>query len=766
MENPEPVRWRKPRRVAERDRKRATRACNHCRRMKEKCDGDEPCRRCLRLHRQCNFDEIPARPSTDDRDQVPRPSNETDLEQRVRYLERLLAQHTNLGNVDLKTNQDLAESLDKPYSPPAPVTPRSLTSGSEMIIDEGFTVFPFAKNSVLYSGEFSHWNFSMRIKQWVENSVSNKEANGSIKDSKHKEYYRPDELQSTSNVTHSLASFPPYHVAEFLVQTFFTHASKNYFYVEKNWLLEKLDIIYRHPSSIYQRDVGIICIFFSVFAIGTQYAYLECRDEAQLGSNLVGWDGSSDDTTGVMFYQQACRLIPDVITVASLESVQACLLIGLYLLPLDASGLSCTYLNLSLKLAIQNGMHRKCPEGALDPITREIRNRVWWTVYTIEKRIGIFHGRPMSISIAEVDAELPTDRTDVSHGGQVNLYSNMSATLQLNRILASISSEISLLRTRLRQEGVEPLAKLVDLSIKLQSWWEQWTSAAPQENIDHSSGAISRPDMHLKLEYCLVRMFTGRPFLFPGSLGKDNRSNASPNSNNNSPPCPSPNTNDGMNARVFLATSCVEAALSVIETCLAIRGSIGLARPSYTEFSACRAALLVIIAQCLQEKTARLQDALQHGMSMIREMATGGKSARSEAALIEALERAIARLDGPYEGAQITDDKADYANFKKWEMLWQSATPQQSTSRSLSGNYAVPPLSQLTPSSHGPAIVTRPQTRATPSGIPLFSSKPVLDAVLQPMDDAFPFFGLGSTLQMDEFTAFEDNESLWQLNDI
>lgn len=131
-------------------------------------------------------------------------------------------------------------------------------------------------------------------------------------------------------------------------------------------------------------------MLFIILAIGTQYAYLDSQHDRS-GSLSDPHDPStrpnpfSEDSVGIMFYQQACRLVPDVITIASLESVQACLLIGLYTLPLDASGLSYIYLNLAVKLAIQNGMHRKYTGENLDPVARETRNRVWWTAYTIEK---------------------------------------------------------------------------------------------------------------------------------------------------------------------------------------------------------------------------------------------------------------------------------------------------------------------------------------------------------------------------------------------
>jgi hypothetical protein len=82
------------------------------------------------------------------------------------------------------------------------------------------------------------------------------------------------------------------------------------------------------------------------------------------------------------------KLLSEVIHAGSLLSVQVLLLLGLYSLPIDASGLSYIYLNLAIKVAIQNGMHRKVSRNVLDPRTKEIRRRIWWTVYCMERFVG------------------------------------------------------------------------------------------------------------------------------------------------------------------------------------------------------------------------------------------------------------------------------------------------------------------------------------------------------------------------------------------
>lgn len=131
-------------------------------------------------------------------------------------------------------------------------------------------------------------------------------------------------------------------------------------------------------------------------------------------------------------------------------------------------------------------------------------------------------------------------------------------------------------------------------------------------------------------------------------------------------------------------TDCVEAALEIVDLCRLLRDETGLARASYTEFSACRAALLVILAQSLTKRTERLKNSLAQGMGLIKIMSMGVGSARSAVIVIEALERAIRRLDNWSESqTKISPETLDsgYERFKSWEMLWKAGpiSPESAT---------------------------------------------------------------------------------------
>lgn len=153
----------KRRRVADNARVRSAKACQRCRRLKEKCDGQQPCQRCSRSGRTCEFtpagmsgsasstavDASTARPRP--ATALAAPSNESGftsvdsdrLEERTKCLERLV-QHL-LGDVpmDLNNLRRMAEKASQRSGPGSDVG--SARAGVEdlddlTLEDENFTV--------------------------------------------------------------------------------------------------------------------------------------------------------------------------------------------------------------------------------------------------------------------------------------------------------------------------------------------------------------------------------------------------------------------------------------------------------------------------------------------------------------------------------------------------------------------------------------------------------------------------------------------------
>ncbi|KAF5553737.1 fungal specific transcription factor [Fusarium phyllophilum] len=525
------------------------------------------------------------------------PGVSLDTENLSNIADRLEAEHQSLNPVsdgprDLEGLEDNLEALE--------------------IDDEACTMQPVGDTTAHFSGEFSYWNFSMRIKNLIESEIqepeSRREGNSQNDDSD--AFPRAHHLRPGRNhLSEAISSFPPPNISNFLVTVFFKFAESYLFFIEQSWVFEKLDQLYKSPQGLSQAGSEVtISILLTVLAIGTQYAHLEHTD----GSDNTSTSGLLEEEIGAMFYQQAIRLLPEIIEISSLESVQACLLFGYYSLPIDASGLGFIYVNLATRLGIQNGMHRKCSNSAFNASVIETRNRVWWTTFVLESNI---------------------------------------------------------LRNCRKREIVTIVSRLVSKKDGLTTWWH----SLPADTIDANEQPTiteSRSAMHLRLDYCLVRMFVGRPFL----LKKDTKDSAT------SPSVPesSPGTNERsasklVTSREDLISDCIKAATEALDICQQLRSSgMGLARASYSEYSACRASLLVLIAYSIRNLSDQFRKSLCAGLDMIREMSAVGESARSEISLIESLERALARLHAgarPNEVGSSQDQAysdSAYEAFRSW----------------------------------------------------------------------------------------------------
>jgi hypothetical protein len=652
-----------------------------CRKVKEKCEGGEPCRRCVHLRRQCNFS-----------DAVPTTSyqrSDVELEEmstRVRYLEGLL-KHTS-PNVALDT-----ESLRRKYEE---ITPR-ITSNAQPenaedddlnIEDESIEIRPVDHNTTHYSGEFSYWNFSMRIKKHVQDFIANPHDRKGSQELP--EYWRPTTEfgKGTSSIRTALQALPPYDITLFLVKVFFKYAQRNYFYVDRSWLTQQIHRAYNDTWSGSIRDPGTVAAIFAVLAVGTQYAHL---DAGAPNRGAV----PSEDEVGAMFYRTATKLLPEMIQTSSLECVQAISLLGLTTISLDASGLSWIYYNLAIRLAIQNGMHRRYQGTELNAITIETRNRVWWTALSVANKISLFHGRPSSITRSDVDADFPKDISEMPDDDGPLSIDRMVVSIRLIDYLESFMAEIQKIRKSDKKELSHTVLRLTEMKGELTAWFESIPESA--FSVSRGDGQAYRSVVHLKLLYCLLRMFIGRPFLFTGSRLDQPSPDSPPDARKYSAESKhrensTTSTIDGKrrpSRRLALVQTTVDAAVEALELCRTLfETSEGLARASYIEYSSCRASMLVLIAYSIQERTNQFQEVMKAGLEMVREMSPASESARAESALIEALERAVHRLQmfspdwqrrrdslgGPPATTPQRTQLSNYDRFKSWQQSWRQGT--------------------------------------------------------------------------------------------
>ncbi|PYI22768.1 putative fungal-specific transcription factor [Aspergillus violaceofuscus CBS 115571] len=653
MEVPRRTGRQKRPRVPESARKRAAQACVPCRYHKEKCGGGVPCARCRQYNRSCRFETAATqRLGRDTNDNVTRSASST-TQDREAVMIKIIKHFIGDVATDTASLRGIADGLEK-RSPDHNI---QIISGTTEPEPEIYSLEPLSSSAMHYYGELSHWNFSQTLLRRLRSLGSGTEQTHGI--DQVRGVHRATELQSpTSVVSSAMVYFPPRDIGEFLIETFLQFAQTNYFYFDERTLRQKMDYYCSHEHALIIHDAGWICTLLMTFAIGTQFAYMQTKP-TPMSPHLS--QKIPDDRAGLELYRFSCRLIPDLITVASVETVQAFLLLGSYTVPIDTSGLAYTYYGLATKMAIQNGMHRDSSHLSLDPDTLEWRNRLWWSAYSLE---SILHGRPVSVSRLEVDAQFPTDQALPLPTGRASNLENVNANIFLTGQLSKVSQTIMRLRGCPRSQQKGHLQELMVIRSNLSKWWSTLPAEVHCRDLT-PTGPLFRCNVHLELSYDTVIIYMGRPFIFAPK-----------------PSHPLPSGSSSESPINTLSGDCLDAAIRIIDLCQLLHDSVGIARVSYTEFSSCRAALLALIAHSLNQQTDRVLNSLSQGMILIRQMCVGVESARSDVAAIEALELARQRLQrqGDRKEQWRHDAHSGYSQFQRWAQLWQ---PDSLTSHSM-----------------------------------------------------------------------------------
>lgn len=227
----------------------------------------------------------------------------------------------------------------------------------------------------------------------------------------------------------------------------------------------------------------------------------------------------------------------------------------------------------------------------------------------------------------------------------------MSALIDMTMRLGDVAHAITLLRRCPKNLQPTYFERIVDICQGLRAWW---STLRPEVQDPTRSSPSFRSSAHLKLCLYLNDIFVGRPFIFSQAASASATSPGSVSSpgvarrldTRESPAAAAAaNNQERPRNRAALVERAVEAAMNVVILLRTLHEATGLARSSYTEFSSCRAALLVMLAQSANgPPTPELKAAIDLGMKLIRRMAAGNVSTQSETSVIEALEIAVRRL--------------------------------------------------------------------------------------------------------------------------
>lgn len=200
------------------------------------------------------------------------------------------------------------------------------------------------------------------------------------------------------------------------------------------------------------------------------------------------------DATSRKYYNTAMQLMqPNLMSEWRIEKVQALLLGARYLQSSSYSDECWTVLGLAIRIAYDLELHRPPDPEQFDCIDQEVRKRVWYACFGLDKLLSMIYGRPSATSTATFSTPLPEDLDDDCIRPNRLLFpsvqttSSMSFFLQVSKLYRLLEATTVL--------GDQPA--LADL-VRLDEEFEMWQAEVP-DRLRIREGALREDEATLIL---------------------------------------------------------------------------------------------------------------------------------------------------------------------------------------------------------------------------------------------------------------------------
>lgn len=332
-------------RVSENGRRRCTRACDNCKRRKERCNGLQPCQRCVerKVHQDCNISQ-PASKS-----QLHRAADPESVESRE----------------SVEQNDRPAQKRRLPYL--SNTTRRSLSS--RPVKD--------AREKYISAGDASNMAFLDRIWRIAQADLGHGALADNPPHSDEAETHCSGD-QSLIEIATNPPSKPKLEVAKYLL---------GWYQLVTSCVLDVFDAtelsegLIRWLDSPPEQLDAVTASYYLVLAIGAQ----SCPDDRdELAERYFGYGR----------YVTLTALTED----PSLSTITCCSLITLYLLAGSRMNSAFMYLGLAVRAAYALGLHRRDISALYPPSEYRARERLWKAMRVLDLFLSASLGRPPSTS--------------------------------------------------------------------------------------------------------------------------------------------------------------------------------------------------------------------------------------------------------------------------------------------------------------------------------------------------------------------------------
>lgn len=453
-------------------RRRVMRACDECRKKKVKCDGQQPCVNCTIYSFACTYNHLTRR------------------------------------NVSLNVSQTRGNNKDIPEK-----------CIEQLLFQE---IFPGLKNienmnSKRFSKIFFKYVKKDDIKQILNEYNSNNDVNNILKDNCLED--NKGGLIPSGKYKEIIVMLPPKPIAIEFVKNVWEHCCVLFRFYHRPTFIKQLDSLFETDSHNYTHEqIKFLPLCYSVMAVGALFS----KSLSSTSNDKYGYmERELLEDEGYNYFVAAKTLL-DVTNAHDLNSIQAIVMMVIFLQCSARLSMCYSYSGLAVRTALREGLHRNFDVKDSSKFTLveiEMRKRIFYTIYKVDTYINIMLGLPRAISPNDFDQLLPLELSD-EFITENNLYFERQGDILSSSGIANYHTKLIIILDEITNKlySIKTPNKSISHEVvtNLELRLRQWLNQLPPElipGLDDIPERYLHANRLLHLSFLQVQIFLYRPFV-------------------------------------------------------------------------------------------------------------------------------------------------------------------------------------------------------------------------------------------------------------
>lgn len=296
---------------------------------------------------------------------------------------------------------------------------------------------------------------------------------------------------------HPRPPLPPKATVDKLLHTYYGAAHIMIPILHWPTLQHQVEELYQNTTHIQRVPISWQSMFFSVLAVGS----------------LFSNDPFPDRTLRAGEFLEAARSLTDPWNNEfDLDNVRASFLISLALNELNLRSAAWNWLGSTVRCAQDLDLHLEVATGVRSRVEADMRRRVWWAIYILDRMMSMEQGRPFLIDDSDCDVALPEPFDDhfLHTEGPVHPV-NAAPLTHFMHVIINITRSFSAIRRAFSSLVIEP-PRLATFDNHFLGCQKMFPEACEANNV-----SLIAPHMLMPLSYLLsARLLLHRHNLAPG----------------------------------------------------------------------------------------------------------------------------------------------------------------------------------------------------------------------------------------------------------